>query len=44
MLLLVIGAVSFALATMSVSARVNLVALGLLCWILTALIPAMHVV
>lgn len=39
-LLLLAGAICFALAAFGVAARVNLVAAGLLCWILTVLIPA----
>lgn len=39
-LLLLAGAACFALAAFGVVARVNLVAAGLLCWILTVLIPA----
>lgn len=39
-LLLLAGAVCFGLAAFQVPARVSLVALGLLFWILVALIPA----
>jgi len=38
LLLLICAAVSFALATFGVAARVNLVALGLLLWVLTLII------
>lgn len=40
-LLLLIGAVCFALGAVGVPARVNWVSLGLLAWILTVLIPAL---
>lgn len=40
LLLLVAGAVCFGLAAFGVAARINLVAMGLLCWIVTVLIPA----
>jgi len=40
LILLMAGAACFGLAAFGVAARVNLVALGLLCWILTVLIPA----
>lgn len=39
-LLLAAGAVCFAFAAFGVPARISLVPLGLLCWILVALIPA----
>jgi len=39
LILLIIAAVCFALAALNVAAPVNLVALGLFCWVLTALIP-----
>lgn len=43
LLLLVVGAVCFGLAAFGVSAhRLNLVALGLLCWIATAILPALY--
>jgi len=38
LILLIAGAVCFALAAFGVAARVNLGWLGLLCWILTTLI------
>jgi hypothetical protein len=37
--LLVIAAIAFALAVFEVPARVNWVALGLLAWVLSALVP-----
>lgn len=40
-ILLLIGAVCFALGAVQVPARVHWVPLGLLAWILTALIPAL---
>lgn len=40
LILLIIGAVCFGLAMVNVAARVNLVAAGLLCWIVTAIIGA----
>lgn len=40
LILLLIAATSFALAAAGVASKVNLVALGLLAWVLTALIPA----
>jgi hypothetical protein len=40
--LLIAGAVCFLLATVNVPGRINLVALGLLCWIITVLIPAVQ--
>lgn len=40
LVLLLIGAICFGLAAFGVPARVNWVALGLLAWILTVLIPA----
>lgn len=39
LLLLVAGAVCFGIAAFGAVARPNLVALGLLCWISTAVIP-----
>lgn len=42
--LLLIGAVCFALATFGVAARINLVAAGLLAWILVPLISAFQAV
>jgi len=42
-LLLLLGAtVCFGLAAFGVGARVNLVALGLMLWVLTALIPVLE--
>lgn len=41
LILLLIGAVCFGLAAFGVPARVNWVALGLLAWILTQLLPAL---
>lgn len=41
LLLLIAGAVCFGAAALNVATRVNLIALGLLFWILTALIPAL---
>jgi len=41
-LLLLLGAFLFALATFNVPTRFNLVAAGLFCWILTVLLPALH--
>jgi hypothetical protein len=40
-ILLILGFVCFALAAANVTARINLVALGLALWILTLLIPAL---
>ncbi len=37
-LLIVVAAVSFGPALAGIPARINLVALGLLCWVLTALV------
>lgn len=42
LILLIIAAVCFALAAFNVAARVNLVAVGLFAWVLTALVPALH--
>lgn len=42
LVLLIFGAVCFLLATANVASRINLVALGLLFWILTVLIPAVR--
>lgn len=42
LVLLILGAVCFLLAAANVATRVNLVALGLLFWILTILIPAIQ--
>jgi hypothetical protein len=39
LILLIIAAACFAAATVNVPTRVNLVALGLLAWILTAILP-----
>ena len=41
-LLLIAAAVSFGLAAANVATKVSLVALGLLFWVLTALIPAVQ--
>jgi hypothetical protein len=41
-LLLIAAAICFLLAAVGVPARVNLVALGLLFWVLTVLIPALR--
>jgi hypothetical protein len=41
LILLIIAAISFGLAAAGVPSRVNLVALGLLAWVLTVLIPAL---
>lgn len=41
LLLLIAGAACFAAAAFGVASRVNLVALGLLFWILTVLVPAL---
>ena len=38
-ILLVLAAVSFACAVVGIPARVNLLALGLLAWVLAALVP-----
>ena len=38
LILLILGAVCFGLAMVNVAARVNLVAAGLLCWIVTVII------
>jgi hypothetical protein len=38
--LLIAAALCFGLSAFGVSSRVNLLALGLLCWVLTVLIPA----
>jgi hypothetical protein len=40
-LLLVFGTVCFGLATFGVGGRINLVAAGLCCWILTVLLPVL---
>lgn len=40
--LLLIGAVCFALGAVGVAARVNWISLGLLAWILTVLVPAIQ--
>lgn len=40
LLLLIAGAVCFGLAAANVASRINLVALGLLFWIITVIIPA----
>jgi hypothetical protein len=42
--LLLAGAICFGLAAANVATRVNLVALGLLFWIITALIPAVQAI
>lgn len=42
LLLLIAGAVFFALGAFGVAARINWTPLGLLCWILTALIGALQ--
>ena len=42
LLLLIAGAVCFGLAAFNRPARVNLVALGLLFWILTVVVPALE--
>jgi hypothetical protein len=39
LVLLIVAAICFALAALNVSSRVNLVALGLLAWVLTELLP-----
>ena len=39
LVLLIVAAVCFGLAVFNVAAKVNLVALGLLAWVLTLLIP-----
>lgn len=39
LILLIIAAVCFAAAAVNVAARVNLVALGLLAWVLTGILP-----
>ena len=39
LILLIIAAISFGLAAAGVPSKVNLVALGLLAWVLTELIP-----
>lgn len=39
LILLIAGAVCFGLAAAGVGGRVNLIALGLLCWLLTVLLP-----
>ncbi|MGI5288042.1 hypothetical protein ACQEVF_32520 [Nonomuraea polychroma] len=41
LILLILAFVAFALAAFNVTARVNLVALGLALWVLTVLIPAL---
>jgi len=40
LLLLIAAAVCFGLAAANVASRVNLLALGLLFWVITAIIPA----
>jgi len=42
LVLLILGAVCFLLGAANVASRINLVALGLLFWILTVLIPAIQ--
>lgn len=42
LILLIIAAISFALAAAGVSSRVNLIALGLFAWVLTVLIPVLQ--
>jgi len=42
LILLIIAAVCFALATFNVATRVNLVALGLFAWVLVPLIAALQ--
>ena len=42
LILLLIAAICFGLAAFNVPVRVNLVALGLLAWVLTLLVPALH--
>lgn len=42
LVLLILGAVCFLLAAANVATKANLVALGLLLWILTILIPAIQ--
>lgn len=42
LLLLLAGCICFAIATLSAPARFNLVALGLMCWILVPLIHAIR--
>lgn len=39
LILLIVAAICFALAAFGVVARLNLVALGLLCWVLAVLAP-----
>lgn len=41
LVLLLAAAVCFAVAAANVASRVNLVALGLLLWVLTAVVPAL---
>lgn len=41
LVLLIAAAVCFGIAAANVATRVNLVALGLLLWVLTAVIPAL---
>ena len=40
-IMLIVAAVSFGLATFGVTARVNLLGLGLLAWVLTILVPTL---
>lgn len=40
LILLILGLVAFLAATFNLAARINLVAAGLACWILTAVIGA----
>lgn len=42
LVLLIAAAVCFAIAAANVAARVNLVALGLLLWVITAIAPALQ--
>jgi hypothetical protein len=42
LILLIAAAILFGLAAFGVGSRINLVALGLLCWVLTAVIPAVE--
>lgn len=44
LLLLIAGAICFGLAAAAVATRINLVALGLLLWVITVIVPAARAV
>lgn len=41
LVLLILAAICFGLATFNVATRWNMIGAGLLCWVLTALLPAL---